>query len=88
MSRSAASWLALVQAVPAAAAPVAAARPMFTITQVASGLDIPWDVAQTPDGTLIFNERSGGLSVRRTNGTVGEPERRTSVICTPSARPV
>jgi len=60
---------ALVQAVPAAAAPVAAARPMFTITQVASGLDIPWDVAQTPDGTLIFNERSGGLSVRRTNGT-------------------
>ena len=54
----------------AAAGPGATARPTFTVTTVASGLDIPWDVAQAPDGTLIFDERGGGLSVRRTNGTV------------------
>lgn len=61
---------ALVPAVPAAAAPVAQTRPTLRITQVASGLTIPWDVAQTPDGTLIFDQRSGGLSVRRPNGIV------------------
>lgn len=61
---------ALVPAVPAAAAQVAQARPTLRITQVASGLTIPWDVAQTPDGTLIFDQRSGGLSVRRPDGTV------------------
>jgi len=60
----------VMQSVPAAAAPSAAARPTFSITQIASGLTIPWDVAQTPDGTLIFDQRGGGLSVRRTNGTV------------------
>lgn len=60
----------LVQATPAVAAPAAAARPTFTITQVASGLNIPWDIAQTPDGTLLFDQRGGGLWVRRTNGTV------------------
>ncbi len=55
---------------PAAAAPSSQARPTFTITQIVSGLSIPWDLAQTPDGAVIFNERDGGLSVRRTNGTV------------------
>ncbi|CAN5400260.1 PQQ-dependent sugar dehydrogenase [soil metagenome] len=62
--------IGVVQAVPAAAAPTAAARPTFTITTIASGLTIPWDIAQTPDGTVIFDQRGGGLSVRRTNGTV------------------
>ncbi len=60
----------LLPAVPAAAAPAVQARPTFTITQIASGLSIPWDIAQTPDGTLIFDQRAGGLSVRRTNGSV------------------
>ncbi|MGI8721353.1 MAG: PQQ-dependent sugar dehydrogenase, partial [Geodermatophilaceae bacterium] len=60
----------VLQAVPAAAAN--ASRPTFTITEVASGLNLPWDIAQTPDGTLIFDERFGGLSVRRTNGTVAD----------------
>ncbi len=60
-----------VLAAPAAGAePGPQARPTFTVTTVASGLTIPWDVAQTPDGTLLFDQRSGGLSVRRTNGTV------------------
>ncbi|MBA3250479.1 MAG: PQQ-dependent sugar dehydrogenase [Geodermatophilaceae bacterium] len=31
---------------------------------------MPWDLAQAPDGTLIFDVRGGGLFVRRTNGTV------------------
>ncbi|MGH3786619.1 MAG: PQQ-dependent sugar dehydrogenase [Pseudonocardiaceae bacterium] len=62
--------MALVAAVPATAASAQQARPTFTITPVASGLAIPWDVAETPDGTLIFDQRSGGLSVRRPNGTV------------------
>ncbi|MDQ3732706.1 MAG: PQQ-dependent sugar dehydrogenase [Actinomycetota bacterium] len=60
---------ALVSA-PAAAAPAVAARPTFTVTTLVSGLNIPWDIAQTPDGTLIFDQRAGGLSVRRTNGTI------------------
>lgn len=60
----------LVAAPAAGAEPGPQARPTFTVTTVASGLDIPWDVAQTPDGTLIFDQRAGGLSVRRTNGTV------------------
>jgi len=65
---------AVVQVAPAAAAPAAMpgalAAPTFSITEVATGLNLPWDVAQTPNGTLIFDERSGGLSVRRVNGTV------------------
>ena len=60
----------LMSATSASAAPEAAARPTFTITTIVTGLNIPWDVAQTPDGTLIFDQRAGGLSVRRTNGTV------------------
>ena len=56
---------------PAASASAAPGRPTFTITPVVSGVNLPWDVAQTPDGTLIFDQRMAGLSVRRTNGTVG-----------------
>jgi glucose/arabinose dehydrogenase len=37
---------------------------------VADGLDHPWDVAQAPDGTLLFDERPGRLHVRLTDGTV------------------
>lgn len=62
--------VALVQAVPTGAAAAPTQRPAFTITPVATGLTLPWDVAQTPDGTLIFDQRGGGLSVRRTNGNV------------------
>lgn len=63
---------ALIQAPSAASADpgLRSSRPTFTITQVASGLTIPWDVAQTPDGTLLFDQRGGGLSVGRTDGTI------------------
>ncbi len=36
----------VVQTVPAATASAAEQRPTFTITTVASGLNLPWDVAQ------------------------------------------
>lgn len=64
--------VALVQVAPAQAASDldAQARPTFTVTEMATGLRLPWDVAQTPNGTLIFDQRYGGLSVRRVNGTV------------------
>ena len=55
---------------PALAEPTAPVRPTFTVTEVVTGLNLPWDVAQTPDGTLLFDERMGGLSVRRTDGSV------------------
>jgi len=35
-----------------------------------SGLSNPWDLAFTPDGTMLFTEKCRGLSVRRANGTV------------------
>lgn len=33
-------------------------------------LDNPWDVAQAPDGTLVFDQRGGGLSAYLPDGTV------------------
>ncbi len=71
---AAAVLTSLVQAVPAAAepapGPAALARPSLIITEVAAGLKLPWDVAQAPNGTLIFDQRYGGLTVVRVNGTV------------------
>ena len=37
---------------------------------VVTGLSIPWDLAFTPDGTMLFTERGGGISARLTGGTV------------------
>jgi aldose sugar dehydrogenase len=39
---------------------------------VADGLDHPWDVAQAPDGTLLADERAGGLTAVLPDGTVQE----------------
>jgi glucose/arabinose dehydrogenase len=47
-----------------------AAVPALDVRVLADGLDHPWDVAQAPDGTLLLDERSGGLTVVRTDGTV------------------
>src|SRR4051794_3106716 len=46
--------------------------PALDVTVVADGLDHPWDVAQAPDGTLLFDERGGGLSAVLPDGTVQE----------------
>jgi glucose/arabinose dehydrogenase len=42
------------------------------VTVVADGLDHPWDVAQAPDGTLLLDERSGGLTAVLPDGAVRE----------------
>ncbi|MGZ4612969.1 MAG: PQQ-dependent sugar dehydrogenase, partial [Kineosporiaceae bacterium] len=39
--------------------------PRLDVQVVASGLDHPWDVAEAPDGTVLFDERGGGLTVVR-----------------------
>ena len=68
---SAAVLFGAVALVPAsAAAPSAAALPPITVTPVVSGLAIPWDVAFLPDGTMLYDQRAGGFSIRTTTGTV------------------
>jgi glucose/arabinose dehydrogenase len=47
-----------------------AAAPDLDVAVVADGLDHPWDVAQAPDGTLLFDERGGGLTAVLPDGTV------------------
>src|SRR3569833_2674747 len=44
--------------------------PRLHVTVVADGLDHPWDVAQAPDGTLLLDERGGGFTAVRPDGTV------------------
>jgi glucose/arabinose dehydrogenase len=44
--------------------------PALDVEVVADGLDHPWDVAQAPDGTLLFDERGGGLTAVLADGTV------------------
>ena len=48
----------------------AASIPPLQVTTVMSGLDIPWDLTFTPDGTMLFDQRKGVLSARLSNGTV------------------
>lgn len=43
--------------------------PTLTLQTVESGLSNPWDLAFTPDGTMLFTERAGRLSARLPNGT-------------------
>src|SRR5215218_7650732 len=52
------------------AAPTGA--PPLDVTVVADGLDHPWDVAQAADGTLLVDERGGGLTAVLPDGTVQE----------------
>ena len=47
-----------------------APAPNLTVQTLLSGLTLPRDIAFTPDGTMLFTSRRGGLSVRLTNGTV------------------
>ena len=55
---------------PAPATPEPA--PALDVAVVAEGLDHPWDVAQAPDGTLLLDERAGGLTAVLPDGTVRE----------------
>src|SRR4051812_22904681 len=47
-----------------------AGAPALDVAVVADGLEHPWDVAQAPDGTLLFDERAGGLTAVLADGTV------------------
>ena len=47
-----------------------AAEPQIHVEQLVSGLSIPWGIAFAPDGTMLFTERAGRLSVRLADGTV------------------
>ena len=46
------------------------AAPAITVVPLVRQLRIPWDLAFTPDGTMLFTERAGRLVSRLTNGTV------------------
>jgi glucose/arabinose dehydrogenase len=51
---------------PASAQPT---RPTLTVTVVRSGLDIPWDVAFLPDGSMLYTERARKrLTLREPDG--------------------
>ncbi len=54
-------------------------RPHLTVERFIAGSDlpdgslgVPWDLAWTPDGALLFDERAGDLDVRLPDGTVRE----------------
>jgi glucose/arabinose dehydrogenase len=47
-----------------------AEAPRLTVTEVVVGLDLPWDVAFLPDGTMFYTEKCRGLSVRTAAGDV------------------
>jgi aldose sugar dehydrogenase len=46
--------------------------PRLDVAVVADRLDHPWDVAQAADGTLLFDQRGGGLTAVLPDGTVQE----------------
>jgi glucose/arabinose dehydrogenase len=46
--------------------------PALDVAVVVDGLDHVWDVVQAPDGTLLADERSGGLTAVLPDGTVRE----------------
>ncbi|HVF74148.1 MAG TPA: PQQ-dependent sugar dehydrogenase [Acidimicrobiales bacterium] len=51
--------------------------PSLSVSVVASGLTIPWDIGFTPDGTLLYTERPGRIGAvvggaPRTIATVGD----------------
>ena len=49
--------------------PASTEVPTLTRTTIVGGLQHPWDLAFTPDGTMLFTEKCRGLSARFANGT-------------------
>ena len=54
---------------PPPAAPASTETPTLTRTVLMTGLQRPWDLAFTPDGTMLYTETCLGLSARLANGT-------------------
>jgi len=44
--------------------------PALLVDVLLAGLDHPWDVARAPDGTLLLDQRGGGFTAVRPDGTV------------------
>jgi glucose/arabinose dehydrogenase len=60
---------AAMAAIMAAGSPAAAAgAPTLTNTTILPDLDLPWDMAFLPDGTMFYTEKCRGLSVRLPSG--------------------
>lgn len=49
-----------------------ASLPTLSVEVLVEGLTNPWDLAQAPDGTIVFDQRGGGLSAYLPDGTVRE----------------
>lgn len=63
------SSAAVVDEAPPPSSAVAGA-PALDVQVVLGGLDRPWDVARADDGTLLLDERAGGLTAVLPDGTV------------------
>ncbi len=57
---------------PEPAGPAPAGAPELQVEVVTDGLQNPWDVVQAPDGTLLVDERAGGLTAVLPDGSVRE----------------
>jgi len=55
--------------------------PTLTVTTVGSNLNRPWDIAFTPDGTMLFTEKSGEINalLGGVKVTMGDPSDSASV---------
>jgi glucose/arabinose dehydrogenase len=62
--------LVLSLVLPTGVACAQADAPALSRTVVMQGLEMPWDLAFTPDGAMLFTEKCRGLSVRRPDGSV------------------
>jgi len=49
-----------------------ASTPVLSTEEVVSKLELPWDMAFLPDGTMFFTEKCRGLSVRLPSGTINK----------------
>lgn len=61
---------ALILASMAASGSLLAAAPILTTEVAVNKLELPWDMAFLPNGTMFFTEKCKGLSVQLPSGTV------------------
>ncbi len=57
-----------------------AALPELTVRPLVSGLSVPWDIAFTPEGTMLITERGGRIYSRSTDGQMQQVEADVSDI--------
>ena len=64
--------VALTAASLVASGSLLAAAPILTTEVAVNKLELPWDMAFLPNGTMFFTEKCRGLSVRLPSGTVNK----------------